>query len=305
VFDGNHTSALIEASHLMDPRLCAKLAPVHASSSDDEAAIRDVLASGEPITLAEMDSVALQDRVDMKYVMTTRQLYAALAALGRRYRVLEIEQTRVHPYRTLYFDTPKFDLYMHHHAGRCNRYKVRSRTYEQTRASFFEVKHKTNKDRTQKQRMSTPQMVMSVCAEAQQFVDAHLPPHTRELQPTLHNTFSRITLVSRHCAERLTLDLNIRFGLDQCDLIAAAALGGQAGASIALSGLAIAEVKQGGRGRTSDFARYMRGVGVREMSFSKYCVGVSMLYTHVKRNRFKPELGMVRKLIDSGSHHQD
>ncbi len=62
---------------------------------------------------------------------------------------------RLNHYRTLYFDTPDFELYLLHVNGRADRYKVRSREYTDTHLSYLEVKHRTPKDRTIKERLST------------------------------------------------------------------------------------------------------------------------------------------------------
>jgi hypothetical protein len=112
----------------------------------------------EPISLSEMSGVALLNRTDTKFVLATGDLLAALEQLGDAYRVLDISGVRLHPYQTLYFDTADFALYNRHHAGAADRYKVRSRAYIESNLSFFEVKHKTNKKRTIKNRMQTPFM---------------------------------------------------------------------------------------------------------------------------------------------------
>ena len=82
-----------------------------------------------PITLKEMDAVALLNRIDTKFVLTNRQLLDALAAVQQDYRVLSVNGQRLNHYRTLYFDTPDFDLYRLHVNGRADRYKVRTREY--------------------------------------------------------------------------------------------------------------------------------------------------------------------------------
>ncbi len=242
----------------------------------------------EPISLAQMDGVALLDRTDTKYVLHTSQLYAALAGLSAGYWVLDIDGVRVHPYRTLYFDTGDFALYMRHHAGRQRRYKVRSRQYVDSHRSFLEVKVKTNKDRTHKQRIETGDLVTWWTPEASRFVNAAVPLEAGALEPKLWNSFARITLVSKHEAERLTLDLDLRFD-DGRD-------------GISLPGLAIAEVKQEGVNRQSDFVRQMRAMAIHASGFSKYCVGAAMLYPQLKHNNFKDKLRLVGKLTGDTTH---
>jgi len=66
---------------------------------------------------------------------------------------------------------------------------------------------------------------------------------------------------------------------------------------VGLPGVAIAEVKQEGFDRQSDFIQQMRGMGVRPSGFSKYCMGVASLYDEVKKNNFKPQMLQVGKLM--------
>lgn len=253
--------------------------------SDD---FRRLLATFDPIDLAQMDAVALLDRTDTKVVLRTSQLYTMLAALSAEYQVLDIDGVRLHPYQTLYFDTDGFAMYLRHHAGRPVRYKVRSRQYVDSRRSFLEVKVKTNKDRTSKQRIKTDGLITEFTPEASSFVGATLPLDAQSLEPKLWNSFSRITLVSKHEPERLTLDLDLSFDDGR--------------QRINLPGLAIAEVKQEGINRQSDFLRQMRAMALRTTGFSKYCIGVAMLYPAVKHNNFKDKLRLVEKLMGDDYH---
>jgi hypothetical protein len=241
-----------------------------------------------PISLAQMDGVALQDRTDTKYVFHARLLYPALAALTEQYRILEIDGVRLHRYQTLYFDTADWVLYHRHHAGARNRYKVRSRRYVDTDLSCLEVKLKTKADRTIKSRLRTAGLVAQLTPEASGFVRAHLPPGTHDLMPRLWNGFSRITLVSTLRQERLTLDVSLRF------------LGEQR--TVALPGVVIAEVKQARHAHTSDFMRLMRAHHLRSVGFSKYCIGVSLLYPDVKHNNFKAQHRSLARLMKGANH---
>ncbi len=59
------------------------------------------------------------------------------------------------------FDTPEFELFRWHHAGGRNRYKVRARQYVESRYTFLEVKHKTNKQHTVKSRLSRARQMLA------------------------------------------------------------------------------------------------------------------------------------------------
>lgn len=53
----------------------------------------------EPISLREMDAVALLNRVETKYVLSTTQILTALQNLQSSYRILSIEHQRIHSYQ--------------------------------------------------------------------------------------------------------------------------------------------------------------------------------------------------------------
>ena len=246
------------------------------------------LAVYDAISLAEMDAVALLSRTDTKFLLRVEQLTEALPLLGQHYRVLEVAGSRLSPYQTLYFDTPDFALYRWHHAGGRNRYKVRSREYLQTRAAFFEVKHKVNRFQTIKERIPTRQLVTRLTPETDRFLRARLPEEAAQLQPKLWNLYGRITLVNRFFPERVTLDLDLRF--DNSEV------------TQRLPGLVTAEVKQAGRPRPTAFIQLMRRLSIRAGGFSKYCIGVSLTYPHVKHNNFLAQLRTVASLTDGGDH---
>jgi hypothetical protein len=109
---------------------------------------------------------------------------------------------------------------------------------------------------------------LQIARDGELFLRSHYPYQVEALDAKLFNAFRRITLVSKHSVERLTLDVDLHFWWND--------------ACVSLAGIAIAEVKQDGFSMDSEFIRQMRAVGVRATSFSKYCIGVSMLYPEVK-----------------------
>lgn len=240
-----------------------------------------------PITLGDMAEVQLLDRMDTKYVLHERDLWAVLGSLSEQYYVLEIEGIRLHRYQTLYFDTPELALYHQHHAGRGQRYKVRTRQYVDSQQGYLEIKHKNQAGRTLKHRRPTPSFLSQLDAAAERFVEAHLPLASDNLTPVLGNEFVRLTLVGKGQPERLTVDLGLQFHRGSLPL--------------ALPGIVIAEVKQPGHARTSPFMQRMREAGIRPHSFSKYCIGVSLLYPAVKANHFKPHHRLLDRLMQGDS----
>ena len=241
----------------------------------------------EPVSLAEMGRVALLKRMDTKYVMSVPQLCRALERLADRYRILEIDGTRLNRYQTLYFDTADFGLYRRHHSGGLNRYKLRYRRYVDSDLCFLEVKFKTNKRRTVKSRRRMPAVATDLAAGAGDFVRAYSPYDPADVGPTLWNSFWRMTLVSKQRVERLTIDLNLSFfHHDQ---------------TLAWPGVVIAEVKQPKFTVESDFVQMMRQQGLQPRGFGKYCMGISQLYPGlVPTNRFKPNLLLVERLMQGG-----
>lgn len=256
--------------------------PAVAEAAVDLAHLRRLLGRFEPIRLAEMESVALLKRTDTKLLLHFDQLVAALSALTDDYRVLDVAGRRLHRYRTLYFDTPDFALYHHHHNGRRSRYKIRERAYVDSGLAFVEVKHKVRSDRTVKHRQALPAVATRLDPGAAAFVSAHSPFIGPALEPKLWNDFFRVTLVSQARVERLTIDVDLRFEWRWT--------------GVELPGVVIAEVKQERFSPDSAFLEQMRRLGVRPGGFSKYCAGAALLYPHLKSNNFKPRLLALNRL---------
>lgn len=235
-----------------------------------------------PISLEEMDGVALMDRVDTKYMMSADQLLWALAAVKDEYRILSVDNQRLHHYRTLYFDTADFKLYQSHVNERAERYKVRSREYLESDLSFLEVKHRNRKDRTIKERIPTELPLVQINPSVESWLQAMLPFNPHQLEAKLWNTFTRITLVNARCCERVTLDVNLAFYNSQ---------------QVAqLEGLAVAEVKSDSSNQNSAFAAQMRNQRIHPSGFSKYCIGAALLYADVKKNVLKAKLMKLEKI---------
>lgn len=244
------------------------------------------LAAFEPIGLAEMDGVSLMNRVDTKYVFTVSELATLLPGLSGDYRVLEIDGLRRSPYSTLYYDTPSLECYHQHHNGKANRRKYRMRTYVSSGDTFFEVKTKTNKGRTVKQRVPVAPVSDPNLPNPSALTETLLGAPVR-LDPRIGTRFRRITLVARDAAERVTIDTELAFNAgDQEER---------------LDDLVIAEVKQERARRGSTIRRRLRSRGVRPMRMSKYCLGSAILYPALKRNSFKRKLLALRGSLNEAA----
>ena len=245
--------------------------------------VKTLAANFAPISLKQMDAVALLNRVDTKFVLTTTQLMTALAQIQPAYWMLSIDGQRLNHYRTLYFDSPDFALYHAHVNERAERYKVRSREYIDSHLAFMEVKHKTRKDRTIKDRIPTTGQVVQLTPDLENWLHQVSPLEGGVLEPKLWNTFTRLTLVSKQYTERVTLDIDLTFYT--------------ADKATRLNGLAIAEVKMDIAHGDSPFLEQMRAQKIRQEGFSKYSVGVATLYDQVKKNALKAKMLWLQKLM--------
>ncbi len=239
-----------------------------------------ILRQFEPITLKEMDSVKLMNRTDTKFIFNMSQFDAIILEIKDHYRVLEVEGKRLSRYETLYYDTKDLELYHKHHVGKLNRYKIRHRTYIESSIGFLEVKFKNNKGRTIKTRISKKDVPFEWEDESKTFLDKSLPFESMKLVPVIWINYSRLTLVNKKSAERLTIDLGLEFVRDKV--------------SQKFNRLVIAEVKQEKR-RASPFMDVMKKYHIREGSISKYCMGIAFTHDNVKKNNFKNKLKTINK----------
>lgn len=247
-----------------------------AISSD----IQCVLNSMNPTSLEAMNHVKLMRRRDTKFVVPTNGLVDILELIKDDYLVLEMGGECMHPYETVYYDTPHFEMYYAHHNRRLNRYKVRARKYVQSGHSFLEVKFKNNKGETVKTRRESA-MEIDTHEDNKLFLDVNSPYGLDQISPALRNQFLRITLVSKHRPERVTLDVGLSFSLPNGEN------------EITLPHTSIIEVKRDLDGGASDIVSALIAKRYKAQGFSKYCMGTVMINNKVRYNLFKQK---VRKL---------
>jgi hypothetical protein len=245
-----------------------------------------ILSSFEPITLAEMDSVKLMDRTDTKFTFSTHELPTILEQLKTHYRVLSINDNLTSTYKTLYFDTPDFDIYSKHHNGRLNRYKIRYRNYVESQLGFLEVKFKNNKGRTLKERIKQNSVPIVWTEKSVDFITKKTPYHPDLLMPVIWVNYGRITLVDKAFKERVTIDINLEFN--------------NSTSHRKMEGLVIAEVKQAGKGQSSAI-KLFKQKKIRSESISKYCLGITSIYPLIKSNNFKQKLTQLNKILNDNS----
>jgi hypothetical protein len=245
--------------------------------------IPDLLNSFTPIGLNEMDEVKLMNRVETKYVFCADRLPELLNNVRKSYKVLDINKIRNFPYCTTYLDTTDFLFYSQQVRGKLNRHKVRYRRYESTGVTYLEIKKKTNKKRTIKWRVENLLESDSPDTVAIQFLKKYLNDGFPDLHPVLKNCFTRITLVGNECKERITLDYDLTFASPE-------------GKIAGFPFLAIAELKREKHSCVSSFGSVMKQMGIKSVSFSKYCIGSALIMDMPRKNLLKPNLLLINKI---------
>ena len=242
------------------------------------------------ITLDEMSSIKLMNRVDTKYVMSLQTCMELLRRAVNDYSVQIIGDVRACRYSTLYYDTEDLEMYTVHHNQKLTRQKVRSRTYVESGITFIEIKNKTNRGRTKKKRIQIPQEVFYTVTsypESREFLSERANYAVERLAPALTTEFERITLVNHAHTERLTIDLNLRFTNKRIE-----------GAEpTGIDDLVIVELKQDGL-CYSPMKQILLDLRVQQFKISKYCLGTVLSNDTVKANRFKRKIRMIRKIIN-------
>jgi hypothetical protein len=243
--------------------------------------IKQMMNSFQPITLKEMESVKLLNRIDTKYVINKEFLPVLLQTVAKDYRVLEIDNSRMFAYSSLYYDTPNDTMYLAHHNGKPSRYKIRYRRYEDSGLCFLEVKYKT-KGRTIKNRTKINDIETSISEASKLYISKYTPFENADLEPKVYTNFSRITIVSNSLTERITLDLNLSFSYNEI--------------TEELKDIAIIELKRDGANTDSLLEKTLGLHRIFPQGFSKYCIGRAMVENNIKRNNFKERILTINKI---------
>jgi hypothetical protein len=248
--------------------------------------LNNILSTLPGISLPEMDGVKLMDRIDTKFVMPASQLQLMLEKVQPFYKILVVEGRTFSEYKTLYFDTPDLAIYARHHNGSLNRYKIRYRNYVESQTGFLEIKFKSNKGRTLKDRIKQKNAPLVWDTLSSDFIRAKTPYDPDHLRPVLWVKYSRITLVNNSFSERVTIDLKLEFSYNTI--------------AKSMENMAIIEVKRGSRSE-SPIIKSLKELKVKPISVSKYCLGIATIYPSVKKNNFKRKLTVLNKITHDNS----
>ena len=253
----------------------------------ERADIAKILYKFEPIGLEEMNCVKLMNRTDSKYVFSVNKLCGLLNVASEHYHILQLDNRREFLYNTTYLDTPDFIFFNQHINGKLPRYKVRYRVYEDRKQSFLEVKCKTSKYSTVKQRINYIPSEKIEDPAGINFIREFVPVGTSSLKPVLTSRFLRLTLVGLKTIERITFDINLSFT-------------DNSGKVVELPSVVIAELKRERFNEQSLFTRLIKEFKVRKTGFSKYCIGMSLLYNLPKQNTLKRKFLILNKIENAG-----
>lgn len=234
------------------------------------------------ISLSEMNSVSLMKRTDTKFVINNKQLIAVLETIKEEYKVLEINDNRIMNYTSLYFDTAENKFYKDHHNGKNNRTKIRQRKYVESNLCFLEIKQKNGKGETNKTRISVEDFEENLTNSSKEFI-TQTTKKQYDLTPSLWNGFNRITLVNLKSKERVTIDLNLSYRINDVQK--------------EFENLVVVEVKQEKFNRKSKIVKALKLIKQHPYSISKYCIGMISLYNDLKYNIFKKKLIRINNTI--------
>jgi hypothetical protein len=243
----------------------------------------NIISKYASVSLKEIDEVKLMSRIDRKYWFHISKLQQILEQTLSEYYILEIEGHRLMDYQTTYFDTPENSMYLKHHNGKMNRHKIRQRKYVSTNSSFLEVKLKTNKGVTIKNRVEAAFERHRFLQSEISFIKNETPYTDDDLMPVLNNKFNRLTLIHKDKLDRCTIDISPVFWNEN--------------SFIDIEGLAIFELKRGNSLKSSPIVDILRNLKIRQRGMSKYCTGRALLEPGLKQNTFNQKLRFLHKEI--------
>ncbi len=241
-----------------------------------------LVADFEITRLEDIKQIAFNERIDIKYFFSLKLFPWLISEIKSNYRILKVEDTLIQPYKTVYYDTPSLKLYLDHHNGKLNRYKLRKRLYITNNISFAEIKFKSNKGITFKKRLSTNNSLNVLTEEDRKFFGKNTNLLPDDLFPQATNYFNRLTLVSKSERERITMDFNLKLERN--------------GMEADLGNLVIAEVKKLRTEPITVMEKKLHELGIRRSSFSKYCTAIAMIEEHSKNNNFKIKVREYKKV---------
>lgn len=230
-----------------------------------------------PVTLDELNAEAeLLTRIDRKYLVPAAEAAEILDRLDPLSRVLTIDGRQIFAYDSVYFDTDDHLSYRLTAQRRRRRFKLRTRSYLDTGTAFLELKTKSGRGGTVKERMPyDPSDRATITPEGGAYLETlfgehgHDPAIVRELRPALVSRYRRATLLLP-CGSRATFDTRLHWS--------------SAGGGIRLPRHVIVESKS--HGRPSGLDRMLWRAGHRPTGISKFGAGTAALSPELPSNKW-------------------
>jgi len=251
-------------------------------SSDLLKEIEHVLNPFERLGLNDFGDGRFAERRDRKFPCHINKMAEVIEGLQNHYDLITPNDDSISAIGTLYFDTPDYDFFQDHHRGKGNRLKVRFRKYPDTKTSFLEVKKKSIKGLTLKERVLSPFHSNVISQEMRSFLEENGIESSSQLEPVLEVNYRRFSFISKDRVERFSIDFEVEFS----NTIGNGNFGD----------LAVIEVKQPSL-KTTPIIKKLRENHIREASLSKYCLSLATLIPELKSNRFKPALRSLQALF--------
>ena len=245
--------------------------------------IDEILQSYKPITLEEIDTINLMDRIDTKFIVPISVLYELLEVVSDYY-VLEINGFRNSLYDTTYFDTINYDMFMDHAYDIENRQKIRVRKYLCNDLKFLEVKTKVDEGRTLKKRIKVKHKGLKR-KKNQEFIKEHSKYDLSVLQKSLRTKFERFTLVNPEKTERITIDTSLHF------------INKKMNKEVYVEDVAILELKRNKK-QDSRIKAFLDEHDIKSIGFSKYCFGMCLTNSLLP---FMSFIDIIDKTLDTGN----
>ena len=101
-------------------------------------------------SLEESKAMSFLNRFDTKFVLKIESAFDFLDYIKNDYSLLQINNSVIQSYETVYFDTEDLLCFNMHHNKRANRFKFRTRKYLSNGKIFNEIKQKRNTGKTVK-----------------------------------------------------------------------------------------------------------------------------------------------------------
>lgn len=231
-----------------------------------------------------VDRAALLTRVDRKYLLTVDAAAAAVDRLDPRTRVLQIDDSRQFAYDSVYFDTPDHLSYRMTAHRRRRRFKVRTRSYLDSGGCFLEVKSRSGRGTTVKQRLAhqpsdRARLTPAGAEYAREVLGSlgHQPAVVDQLEAGLVVRYHRSTLLLAD-GSRATIDTRLHW-MDDATI---------RGRKARLAGYVIVETKSAGR--PTELDRTLWRAGRRPVGISKFGTGTAVLHPELPSNKWARQL---------------